>query len=174
VVQEKVIRSELACNPGLILIPGTVLDRLNTDDQLAAVLAAGIAWNVQYLRAKLIARDRWFTAAEVAELSSLAMNPIAGLATNGAASIAVHEHNVELELERGRLALSMMDDAGYDPWQAPEAWKLLDPRRLPKDLNSLKYSRLGRYQLRVLDAQYKKHAALAQQQAGVGSGEPAK
>ena len=128
VVEEKVIRSELACNPGLVLIPGPVLDRLKTDDQLAAVLAAGIAYNVQSLRARLIARDKWFTAAEIAELSSLAMNPIAGLATNGAVGIAVHEHNLELELERGRLALSMMADAGYDPWQAPEAWKLLTPQ----------------------------------------------
>ena len=174
VVEEKVIRSELACNPALVLIPGTVLDRLKTDDQLAAILAAGIAYNVQYLRATLIARDKWLTAAEIGELSSLAMNPIAGLATNGAVSIAVHEHNVELELERGRLALSMMADAGYDPWQAPEAWKLLSPKRLPKDLNSLKYPRLSQYQLMILDAQYKEHAALAQQQGGVGSGEPAK
>jgi hypothetical protein len=155
VVEEKVIRSELACNPGLVLIPGPVLDRLKTDDQLAAVLAAGIAYNVQSLRARLIARDKWFTAAEIAELSSLAMNPIAGLATNGAVGIAVHEHNLELELERGRLALSMMADAGYDPWQAPEAWKLLTPKRLPKNLSSLKYPRLSQYQRMVLEAQYK-------------------
>jgi hypothetical protein len=30
-----------------------------------------------------------------------------------------------------------MDDAGYDPWQAPEAWRLLAPKELPVDIHSL-------------------------------------
>ena len=162
IVEENVIRSELACNPGLVLLPDAVLDRLDSDDQLAAILADGIAYNIQSLRARLIARDGWLRATEVADLATWAVNPMAGLAANGAVGLAAHEHNVEMELERGRLALSMMADAGYDPGQAPEAWKLLSPKHLPRDRNSLKYPRIGQYQLMVLDAQYKGHGAVAQ------------
>ena len=174
VVEEKAIRSELACSPGLVLVPAVVLDRLISDDQLAAILADGIAYNIQFLRAKLIARDGWLTAAQVAELATWAVNPIAGVAANSAVGLAAHEHNVELELERGRLALSMMVDAGFDPWQAPEAWKLLGPKHLPSNLSSLKYPRIGQYQLMVLDAQYKKRPSTVEQQAGAVSGKPAK
>jgi hypothetical protein len=172
VVEEKVIRSELACNSGLVLLPDAVLDRLDSDDQLAAILADGIAFNIQSLRARLIARDGWLTAAEVADLATWAVNPMAGLAANGAVGLAAHEHNVEMELERGRLALSMMADAGYDPGQAPEGWKLLGPKHLPRDLGSLKYPRLAQYQLTILHAQYNRQAHVAQQQSGVSSGEP--
>ena len=172
VVEEKTIRSDLACNSGLVLLPDAVLDRLDSDDQLAAILADGIAYNVQSLRVRLIVRDGWLTAAEVAEFATWAVNPIAGVAANGAVGLAAHEHNVELELERGRLALSMMAEAGYDPAQAPEAWKLLSPKHLLRDRNSLEYPRIGQYQLMVLDAQYKKRTAAGI--AGAGSSHPAK
>jgi hypothetical protein len=162
VIDEKVIRSELACNPGLVLVPRLVFDRLKSDDQLAAVLADGIARNLQYLRARMVASDGWLTAAEIAENAAWVANPIAGLAIGGAVGIAAHDINVQMELERGRLGLSLMADAGYDPWQAPEAWRLLAPKRLPKDLSSLKYPRVGQYQVTVLDAQYKKRVAVAQ------------
>jgi hypothetical protein len=175
-VDEKEIRSELACNPGLVLVPNTVLDRLKSDDELAAMLADGIAYNLQYQRVRMIASDGWLTAAEIADSATWLVNPIAGLATNGAVGLAAHEHNVEMELERGRLALSLMADAGYDPWQAPEAWKLLGPNRLPKNLASLKYPRLGQYQLMVLDAQYKGQQASGpgRQESAMDSREPSK
>ena len=44
-----------------------------------------------------------------------------------------------LEEQRGRIALSLMADAGYDPWQAPEAWRLMQPKRLPGDVSALPY-----------------------------------
>jgi len=36
------------------------------------------------------------------------------------------------------MALALMADAGFDPYQEPEAWRLLAPERLPKDLTKLK------------------------------------
>lgn len=174
VVEEKAIRSEFTCSLGLVLVPAVVLDRMNSDDQLAAILADGIAYNIQSLRAKLIARDGWLTAAQVAEFATWAVNPIAGVAANSAVGLAAHEHNVEMELERGRLALSMMVDAGFDPHQAPEAWRLMGPKHLPKDLSSLKYPRIGQYQLMILDAQYRDRPSPVEQQAGAASGKRAK
>jgi hypothetical protein len=38
-----------------------------------------------------------------------------------------------------------MADAGYDPYQAPEAWRLLAPERLPKDLARLKAPERSQY-----------------------------
>ena len=35
--------------------------------------------------------------------------------------------------------MALLADGGYDPWEAPEAWRLLAPKHLPNDLGSLKY-----------------------------------
>ncbi len=46
VVDEPQIRSDVFCNDGLILIPKQALARLKNDDQLAALLADGVAYNL--------------------------------------------------------------------------------------------------------------------------------
>jgi hypothetical protein len=43
-----------------------------------------------------------------------------------------------------------MADAGYDPRQAPEAWRLLAPKKMPKDPSLLKYPSRAGYQLSFL------------------------
>ncbi len=60
----------------------------------------------------------------------------------------------QMEEQRARVALALMADAGYDPWQAPEAWRLLAPKKRPKDPDSLAYPERSGYQLRFLDQQY--------------------
>ena len=40
----------------------------------------------------------------------------------------MHEFELHFMRERARMALGVMADAGYDPWQAPEAWRLMDPK----------------------------------------------
>jgi hypothetical protein len=52
------------------------------------------------------------------------------------------------------VALALMADAGYDPREAPETWRLLEPKQLPANLQSLKYPRLSGYQLGILNLQY--------------------
>jgi hypothetical protein len=74
-----------------------------------------------------------------------------------------------MEEQRGRVALALLKDAGYDPWQAPEAWRLVTPKHLPKDLNSLKYPSLGGYQLGILNLQYKKDDAGALAGQGIAA-----
>lgn len=49
---------------------------------------------------------------------------------------------------RHRVALALMGDAGYDPWQAPEAWRLVDAEKLPSDLATLDYTDAGASELR--------------------------
>jgi hypothetical protein len=47
-----------------------------------------------------------------------------------------------------------MRDAGYDPWQAPEAWRFLDPKELPANLALLPYPDTSCYQIGILNLQY--------------------
>jgi hypothetical protein len=54
------------------------------------------------------------------------------------------------------MALQLVADAGFNPWQAPEAWRLLAPKDAPQDVQSLKYTHEGKYQLSILKLQYKR------------------
>ena len=56
--------------------------------------------------------------------------------------------------ERLRIALALMRDAGYDPWQAPQAWRLLEPDKLPANLALLAYPDASCYQIGILNLQY--------------------
>lgn len=152
-VDEKNIRSALSCHEGLVLIPVRVVNRLRSEDQLAAVLADGIAATLQRQQARISTDAGIATAVETAALLA------AGAAAYGAAYIGVeirkHEIARKMEEQRGRVALALMADAGYDPWQAPEAWRLLGPEKLPKDPAKLKYPDRAGYQLGILGKQYK-------------------
>jgi hypothetical protein len=87
--------------------------------------------------------------------------------------VVLREVYRQIKGKRGRMALGYMTDAGFDPWQSPEAWKLLEPGRLPKDLSKLKYPWLSEYELEVLNREYKKPAGAATSQAS-GSEQPDK
>ena len=154
VVEEAEIRSDLACIAGLILLPRQVLERLQNDDQVAALLADGIASNLQSIRLRLIVDGHILTPAEAAEETAMTVDPI----SIPLYSAAVKLVDISLQEERGRIALSLMADAGYDPWQAPQAWRLIEPKHLPKDLTNLRETRRSEYQLGILGAQYKKTA----------------
>jgi len=152
VVDEKNIRSDLFCREGLVLVPVSVINRLRNEDQLAAVLADGIAATMQRQQARM-------SGAELTTL--LALAPAIGF--GGAALIGEplvkHEIGRKMEGQRGRVALSLMADAGYDPWQAPEAWRWLAPKDPPKDPSKLKYPDRAGYQLEILNLQYNRTAA---------------
>jgi hypothetical protein len=70
-----------------------------------------------------------------------------------------HEIDVRLQEQRGRMALALMADAGYDPWQAPEAWRRATPKTAPKDWETVKYPNRGGYQLGILNLQYSRGKA---------------
>jgi hypothetical protein len=153
-VDETRIRSELACNPGLILAPRQVVERLTSDDQLAALLADGVAYNLQLQSGRIAAEFLEIAGAHLAADLALASIPGAFLAADLGSGIAEHELEVKMEEQRGRIALELMSDAGYDPWQAPEAWRLLAPRNLPKDVATIRYPSRSGYQLGILNLQY--------------------
>jgi hypothetical protein len=148
-IQEADIRSALGCEDGLILIPTPVVGRMQNDSELAAVLADAIAVNLQRQNVRLQADLKWIAAAEAAAYVS------AGLTGWTGAMIAAHPFLRKIEEQRGRMALALMADAGFDPWQAPEAWRMLAPIPFPKNPSKLKYPERSKYQSEILELQYK-------------------
>jgi hypothetical protein len=150
-VEDDKVRSVFACKPGLVLVPKNAVERLQNDDQLAAVLADGVAVNLV---------RQLFTVGplQLSELGAEAATAVPYVPTMlaGSAAAAAIEHEAALKLQRqcGRISLQLLSDAGFDPRQAPEAWRLLEPKDLPADIASLKYTREGQYQLRVLKRMY--------------------
>jgi len=155
-VDEPKFRSELACNVGLILVPKQVVERLQNDDQLAAVLADGVALNMQVQSAQLATEWRELLGAELAGLAAEFFVPGIYFANQIGGDIVASSIQRQMERQRGRIALTLLADAGYDPWQAPEAWRLTAPKHLPADRTALKYPSRSDYQLGILNLQYTK------------------
>jgi hypothetical protein len=168
VVEEKDIRSDLSCHEGLVLIPVNVINRIQGQDQLAAVIADGIAASLQRQHARIGVDLDMAGAAEMASALALVAGGAGGAAFIPEAMLR-HEIQRRMENQRGRVALGLMADAGYDPWQAPEAWRLLDPKQPPKDLSRLKYPDRAGYQIEILAMQYKRPSASAASAAQSGS-----
>jgi hypothetical protein len=153
VVEEDKIREDIECNKGLILMPAKGMERLENDDQVAALLANGIALSIQMQSARLIAENRELLGAEfAADLFELVPGVFPAVAAGGL--VVNHEIEMRMREQRGRMALALMADAGFDPWQAPEAWRRLAPKTLPVDAKSIKYPSRSGYQLGILNLQY--------------------
>jgi hypothetical protein len=153
-VEETEIRSALSCGEGLILVPRQVVERLKNDDQLAAVLADGVALDLQFLSAKLVMEIREFESAKIATEILNDFVPKVYFASLIGGKVVGNRIEVQMQEQRGRIALSLLNSAGYDLRQAPEAWRLLEPKRLPKDSNSLKFPNRSWYQFGILNVQY--------------------
>jgi predicted Zn-dependent protease len=154
---------------GLIVISRQTLDRLQTDDQLAAVLADGVAYEIQRQGAVRLIAERAMLGADTASVAIFALSPATALILGAGGVLPSQKYQQHLlEEQRGRVALSLLADAGYDPWQAPEAWRLLEAKHLPADLSTLKYPNRSGYQLSVLHLQYRQFASTGSGIAGPG------
>jgi hypothetical protein len=150
VVDEPVYREDIECAAGFILVPRQVVERLGNDDQLAAIMANGVAWSMMAQSARLISENLELLSALIAGDVAEAFVPGANLAAYVGVDIAARDIYKHMQEEAGRIALALMADGGYDPLQAPEAWRLLAPKRMPKDASQLKYPSRAGYQLSFL------------------------
>jgi hypothetical protein len=151
VVSDDKVRSALACNVGLVLVPRNVMERLQNDDQLAAVLADAVAFNLQRQLVTITMLDLVAVGTEAAAFTTTGY--IGGEVAEGAID---HEMEARFQEEVARMGLQLVADAGFDPWQAPEAWRLLASKDPPRDVQSLNHTREGKYQLNILKLQYKR------------------
>jgi hypothetical protein len=147
-------RGEVCLLDGAILVSTQTIERLRNDDQLAAVLADGVAYNLQRQAAKQVRMNRAAWGAEIAGEVADAFVPGLGLALLTTSGVAGGNAESTMLEERLRIALALMRDAGFDPWQAPQAWRLLEPKKLPANLASLTYPDTSCYQIGILNLQY--------------------
>jgi hypothetical protein len=156
VVEDRWIRAYTPGKSGVVLVPRLVVERLKSDDQLAVVLADAVAYHLQVQKALIFANRLFATGTSVAEwASTLTMQSLGVMAVGGIVKgISDHEMEVRLEEERGRIILGTLADSGFDPWQAPDVWRILDAKKPPKDVSRLPYARQSKYQLRMLILQY--------------------
>ena len=153
-VADDKVRSVFACNVGLVLVPKNVVERLQNDDQLADVLADAVAFNLERQLVTITKLDLVAGGSEVAAFISLGF-PAGYIAGEFVEGLVGREAQIRLQRELARMALQLAADAGFDPWQAPEAWRLLEPKDPPGDIQSLDFTREGNYQLGILKMQYK-------------------
>lgn len=145
-IDNKKSRDSIFLLDGAVLVSKLTVERLRSDDQLAAVIADGIAYNLQRQAAREIKRNRIAMGAGVAG----AFVPGAGMAI----FLAGDNSEATMLRERLRIGLALMRDAGFDPWQAPEAWRLIEPKKLPANPALMDYPDTSCYQFQVLDLQY--------------------
>ena len=148
-VDAPTVDTPVATSEGLVLVPRHIAERLQNDDELAAFMADGVALLLQ----SPTASSKVLAFEGVAN----ALNP--GFLFTGLGLLeldAAHSEAIQLEQQRWRIALSLVAEAGYDPWQAPEAWRIAMAKKPPKDSSSLKYPDESGYQLGILNLQYQK------------------
>ncbi len=163
---------EIMCSPrgGVILIPKHLLARLENDNQVAAALAYAIGATLQRQGMNKLMEQSKMMRDELGTVGIYLVSPLGlAVAMDFAGALPDHQIATILEEQRGRLALSLMSDAGYDPWQAPETVRLLAPKNAPKDLSALKYPDLAGYLLGVLNLQYPKMQAQGEASASGNS-----
>ena len=108
---------------GIILVPFQVVDRLQDDSQLAAVLADSMARVLEKQTYRAKPGQKKMAIAEIAS------GVLGGLSTLGATTVATMSvaaaDKRNAEDQTGRVSLGLLHDAGYDINQAPIAWWLL-------------------------------------------------
>ena len=147
IINRKQLRYAVGLPSGVILVPVQVVERLQNNSQLAAVLAESIAEVVERQAYRALPAERATTAAvAVADAFvpdvGLAAPLLAGYGANGV--IGKKEED-----QGGRVALDLMHDAGYEVDQAPVAWWLLAPKK-PKPIAEIALPHFAAYLYRIL------------------------
>jgi hypothetical protein len=122
-IDDPKMKEGFAVPNGTILIPFQTVNHLQSDSQLATILADNIARVLEKQTFRAQSGHKKMIAAEVAS-GVLTGYYIFGTATVITASVA-HEDKRNAEDQSGRVSLGLLHDAGYDIDQAPIAWWLL-------------------------------------------------
>lgn len=152
------------CAPrgALILYPRSLIDRMQNDDQLAAALGLPIA---MILQREGIGKEMREWPAVRDQLGTLALYltiPYFGaLPLDMMGALPDHKIATRIEEQIGRNAISLVADAGFDPWQAPEAFRLLAAKRSSDGKMNEKWTNLSEYALGILNLQYRPALASA-------------
>ncbi|MHB1674297.1 MAG: DUF5666 domain-containing protein [Acidobacteriaceae bacterium] len=125
-VQHMSVPQTIGSPDGIVIIPVAVVEQLQNDDQIAAVLAEGIAEAMEW-QVPLAATGN--SGPTMIALGAMPfVGPIAGIAleSGGLYQMKHGTYPSRLDpLQIERVSLSLMHDAGYDVLQAPVAMQIL-------------------------------------------------
>lgn len=157
---DKGLHHAVGAPEGLVIIPMQVVARLQNDDQVAAVLAEGIAQVLE--RQLLTAQPKRASAGAMIAVGAMPfVGPLAGLAMESDGIYQMHDAGQLMQLQSERVSLSLMHDAGYDVRQAPVAWQILNSRNGRDGANKAP-SPQSAYLLSIIGLEYSQDAALAE------------
>lgn len=165
VVDGKHLHHTITTQQGIIFFPGQVLKNLKTDEQIAALLADAIAANLTRQFERIIYANRYAKGAMAASLI-----PYAGLVSAAAGDVAVEKFMRGMMQEQVRMALYLMQDAGYDPHAAPVAWDLLSS----KPINPNQFRPAGDDDETIMRKYQQRFLAIEFNPAGIASHQQAK
>jgi predicted Zn-dependent protease len=118
VVDDDRVRSEyISSKGGLIAVPKAIVERLKDDSELAAVLADGAAFIIQQQGTKVLMEQRVALGMEAASLALIAFSPAVALDLAVSGAMPNTKEQAQIEEQRGRIALALLADAGYNPWK---------------------------------------------------------
>jgi hypothetical protein len=138
----------MALPSGIILVPHEVVERLGNDSQLAAVLADSIACVLEKQSWRDRIRRRGIRSEAIASVAML--GPILGGGAAGAEEWAGHSALANSDISQSeRVSLDLMQDAGYDIYEAPKACWLLASKK-PKPIDQIAMPGRSEYLYRVL------------------------
>lgn len=162
-IDDEKIRSGYAIvDKHTILVPKQTIERLQNDSQLAAILAEGLAEALERRRSTTGATITGYALGSALTGALAVAYPLSavGLATDLVPSkykggrILVE---TSIQEQRDRVALGLMADAGYDPHQAPNVWRLVIPENQAPDPQLLPYPLRSSYEFYILATQYQTH-----------------
>ncbi len=123
-VDDRILFQALGSPHGIILVPEQVVEKMQNDDQLAAVLAQGVAEALEW---QVLPKAHNPAAPDLIQMGEDA-GPYAGLALMSVGLYMELHGNYPSHFDpyqTARVSLSLMHDAGYDVMQAPIAWQQL-------------------------------------------------
>lgn len=141
---------------GIVLVPRRVVERMQNDSQLAAVLANSIARALEKQQLRT-AGKLW---AAYASTMAASFVPYAGLGLSLGGTIAEGKILATAMEQSSRVSLALLRDAGYDIDQAPLAWWLLASEK-PEPISTIDIPDHAVYLYRVLGEIWNNPAASA-------------
>ena len=133
----KKFRIPVASQDGNVFVTVQTVERMQNDDELAAVLADAIAQALEWQPIQKILQQRSDASAMMGIAGLPFVGPLAALTLDSAAlskAHGAHTGGQNTERQRARVSLALLHDAGYDVYQAPVAWQLLMAKNAKKAL----------------------------------------
>jgi hypothetical protein len=155
------LKDAVALPSGIILVPWQVVERMQNDSQLAAVLADNIACTLEKQVYLAQSTNHKMLAALVASEAAGVFVPGLGAAAWGTEAGANSVRARRAENKTGRIALGLMNDAKYDINQAPLGWWLLASKN-PKPLKQIELPARAANLYRIIGENWRSGSPLRQ------------